>query len=693
MNKKTITIEEVPNEIDDHLLDIIGNDFKFDHSKGLAEWLKNSIDAYRTNGFHHDDQKVFFRFTDQEVAFPIVECIDFVGMSETDIEKAFKRWGDPDAAKRGKKIKVYGGHGNGGKFYMRQMFKESRFVTYKDGILNVFGFSENKKYGYAKDLKNKKMKSEDALKFAEINNLPIPKSLREKIRSGIAGFTVVQGIGPDGIKGRFKINKEIEKFKNHPQSRRILERASVSIIYNGESFYALLKPDELDPLAEFREPRISHIPETFVIGSGTDKTIIKMANEKYPPGKLVLKTSSEVLAKGGKLGELNRIDILGEIGVIGSYQLSELGVTGWPQAAFIYGEFSPANEGEASILEDPNNDCVSNDRSKLVSNETTKALVEWIAREIDSLAKEIADTEREKQKNSQREITTKFNDVLNEWKNKHMGKILSDLFGSGGENGSGGEKRTLGTTVSEPINGFDFKFPLAEIERNSVEKITLKISVPEALPIGAVVSFTSDSEKITLEDSEIAIKSDYLKSTESGRNVAFLNVGIIGLEIGAEATIFAKAGRLISSIQIKVVPEKEKGSGKSFPQVLLSNFDTDPIGIAPEGKVILGERDPIIYQRPQDVASNIYWINTTSPMASKIYDKFTFDSIQWRNFLFERYVDIFVKEAIRRLEKRDYQNFNSDSVDREIDEVIRKVHKSAKDDLDAFLFEEGYFIK
>ena len=36
------------NEFDDHILDVFGNAFKFDHAKGLAEWIKNSADAYST---------------------------------------------------------------------------------------------------------------------------------------------------------------------------------------------------------------------------------------------------------------------------------------------------------------------------------------------------------------------------------------------------------------------------------------------------------------------------------------------------------------------------------------------------------------------------------------------------------------------------------------------------------------------
>jgi hypothetical protein len=79
-------------------------------------------------------------------------------------------------------------------------------------------------------------------------------------------------------------------------------------------------------------------------------------------------------------------------------------------------------------------------------------------------------------------------------------------------------------------------------------------------------------------------------------------------------------------------------------------------------------------------------------MASKIYDKFRFDSPQWRTYLFDRYVDIFVKEAIHDLEKKDFQNFTADTVDRRIEEVVRKVHQSANEDLEQFLFEPTYIV-
>ena len=167
MKKQAIAIEETEHVIDDRFFDVLGNEFK-NHVKGLAGWLKNSADAYIDRGSPLSDQFVVLRFTDEGVSFPTIECIDFIGMSHENIQKAVRHWGDPTASKRGKNIKTYGGHGNGGKFYMRQAFTESHIITYKEGLLNVWGFSKNGKYGFAKGCEKKKMKPVDAMKFAKI---------------------------------------------------------------------------------------------------------------------------------------------------------------------------------------------------------------------------------------------------------------------------------------------------------------------------------------------------------------------------------------------------------------------------------------------------------------------------------------------------------------------------------------------
>jgi hypothetical protein len=156
----------------------------------------------------------------------------------------------------------------------------------------------------------------------------------------------------------------------------------------------------------------------------------------------------------------------------------------------------------------------------------------------------------------------------------------------------------------------------------------------------------------------------------------------------------ASAGKYSDKMKIKVVEKKGGGEKKSrYPKVLLSGHDADPLGIAQEGKVFLSVRDPLVYQRPQDTAHGIYWINTSSPMAEAILNRENggVESTRWRDFLFQRYVDIFVKEGLHELQKNDPENFRADVIESKImDDLIRKIHTAASSDLDELLFGQSY---
>src|SRR3989344_5426919 len=390
-----LKIKEEPNVYHDNILDIWGNDFNFSHEKGLAEWLKNSVDAYRRAGAADKDQYIIFRFTDgTQSAPPTVECIDFVGMDYIDTEKAFKWWGDPNAAKRGRKVRVYGGHGNGGKFYMRQMFQQSYFVTYRGGKINIFGFNENRKYGFADGYKDRKTPLEEALKVAGINKSLIPNAVLRQLEHGETGFTVVKGIRPKKIVGRnLPVFRICDRLKYHPQARSPLKFSNVSVIHNDRILTNSLRMEEIEPMGGFEGPYFFEIPE-FIdsVSDGESDKGVQMADKRYGEGSLVLKTSSVPFGRGGKKPELNCIDIVGEIGVIASYNMQQIGfLRYYPQAQYIYGECT------CPILEDPEYDCVQNDRERLVENERTKALLQWIAGRIDEVAGKIAEKDAKKE--------------------------------------------------------------------------------------------------------------------------------------------------------------------------------------------------------------------------------------------------------------------------------------------------------
>lgn len=682
-------IVEEANVFDDHLLDIIGNEFKFDHPKGLSEWLKNSADAYIREGISDSEQNVVLRLINSRNKEALFEMVDFVGMTENDINKAFKRWGDPEAARRGSKKTVYGGHGNGGKFYMRQMFTRSYFVTYRNGMLNTFGFSSNKKYGFAKDFKNRKVAPEGALGIAQISDIYFPRGVKKAILCGKSGFTVVRGVGPSGMTNKIKVAVVIDGLKTHPQARRIIDRLNFWFVYSGTSDYALLKPNPIAPLPKFEGPFIISIPKKLPL-DGEEGGEIEMSNKKYGPGRLIIRTSEEAFERGSRSSELNRVDIIGTLGVIATYQLRELGVTTFPQASFLYGEC------ECPILEAPEMDCVKNDRDKLVLTPRSRALLAWVREEIDKLAGTIAEAERLEQKESQRKVSASYNQFLNKWKDRFMRRILADLINplTGGAPGTGKDGSKRRAVLENPVGGLQFSYSKASIEADKIETLTLKASTPDPFPVGTVIRIASDNKLIELVDNQAVIHSETIKASKTGELVAVLDVLVVGKKEGVSGCIRAVAGKTSAKIDLDVIKSTngDGSRGSKYPQVLLSGYDDDPLNLAPGGKVFLGGRDPLVYQRLQDVQSGIYWINTQGPLAKHILELHGGDhSLRWRDYLLQRYVDIFTKQALYELQKKDPDNFRAERIDNDIlDRLTREVHLAAAQELSGFLFEEEF---
>lgn len=245
----TPKIKPQPNEYDDHILDLFGQEFRFDHAKGVAEWIKNSADAYNRAGVEDDEMVILVELHERiPKRNSLFRVIDFVGMTHEDIDKALKRWGDPHAAKYGartksKKLKTLGGHGNGGKFYARQSFKHAMWITYRDGKLNVFGF-ENKVYGFLDGYEDRDVTLEEALEFADIDIDELPDAARVRLgQSG--GFTVVYGEQPESFSGRATARTIIDKLLNNPQARRPLLHNPVYARIGYEQGWLLAFPDKM----------------------------------------------------------------------------------------------------------------------------------------------------------------------------------------------------------------------------------------------------------------------------------------------------------------------------------------------------------------------------------------------------------------------------------------------------------------
>jgi hypothetical protein len=364
----------------------------------------------------------------------------------------------------------------------------------------------------------------------------------------------------------------------------------------------------------------------------------------------------------------------------------ELGVRNFPQAAFIYGEC------ECPILEDPENDCVRNDRTKLVENDLTRTLLQWVSEQVDSLASEIAFAEEKERERIRAKISSEYNEFLNKWKNKFMKKMLIEVLGRGiemeGKVGRGRIKKIL-----EVPKDLEFSYTGTKIPLNEKWPLTLKARVPNPIPIGTVIFLSSTTPFIELEKDQIVIKSDYVKKTSDSEKVAVMNAYVTGKRVGEKGKVRAEAGKYNAEIEIEVVEEKGTQSTRKplYPKVLLSGIDPDPLNLAPGGKVILDPRQPLVYQRPQDIKEGIYWINTSAPLAQAILNEYSSHSLRWRDYLFQRYVEIFVKEAIYELQKKDPDSFRAERIDSDIlGTLVNKIHSNAVEELKDFLFNEDY---
>lgn len=606
MTKVAIVPEK--NEYHDNILDLMGQAFKFDHAKGLAEWIKNSADAYATTAKVQDsEQFVLLRFEIRNPKkYSVFECVDFVGMKETDISKALKVWGNPEAAKKGTDLATYGGHGNGGKFYMRQMFKVSRYVTYREGLLNVFGFDDKRRYGFANDakgksLKNVKMGLDDALKFAGIQNLNIPPVVQARWKKQGPGFTVVIGEEPEKFSGRSTIESVLERLRVHPQARRLVAHKQVVVLGRADKWGKRMELPIITPMPGFEDIRPIDLPKKFE----HREKVFEFRNSKYPQAKLTLKTSDQPFSRGSELEVMNGIDIIGEVGCVGSYRMNELGVFRFAQEAdFIYGEC------ECPLLEDPEHNSVTNDREKLADNELTQALLAWIAQQVESLAEKMSDKRRTEQKQRDLEKSSLFIALLDKWKNRFMIKLSGILFGgkeggetfggfgagSGGGGGAEGGNGTGGGGAGDGPKGGDGK------------------------------------------------------GTGGGSG-------------------------------------SEQRKGPKMPRVLLSGRDLDPLDPGATNPYICSDRHPPVHQRDVDISEGIFWINTAKPLAVKILDHDGAESIRWREYLFQRFVDIILKQQIHQLGKADPQ-LTADKIDNLMDKVTSSVHDQAAQDLEAFLFDE-----
>jgi hypothetical protein len=432
----SFTIAHQEAEMDkERVLDLLGAQFKGKYAAGAAEWLKNAYDqALRMNepGVSYIVLHVETP-TSRTGADGLMECIDFVGATYEEINEHLKRWGSEVAASRGRvDFAGFGGHGNGGKFHMRENFKFSEFITYRGGRVTVFGFDETKHYGFDEKYRGLGVSPAEARSIASLdpNRPDLPAAVRAAVSSNDPAecrFTIVRGRVLRHPAQWSRSESFESRLLADAQAKQVLERAHVTFS-DGDRIIDPLRVPAIPDRPGYEGGRVYDLPAE--LKSGDDA--IALTSTEPTAGHLTLRVAFDPFARRDPT---HAIDIKGRNELtIASYRVGELPIRNRAGADFIYGSL------HAPVLED--HGLKTNERVHLVANPLTDTILEWVALRIDDLSDELAKEENAKRRARDENENQALSNRLNRWKNKFLRArevMVSVGKGEGaGEGGTGG---------------------------------------------------------------------------------------------------------------------------------------------------------------------------------------------------------------------------------------------------------------
>lgn len=608
MSKNTNHV--IKTKIHADILDTFGKSFKFKHGKGVAEWLKNSLDQYLRLLKNKEETisgnwPVLIHLVDGngQSKGPNLAVIDFGGTTYEEIEKFFLYWGDTSAASHGKTIKdvaLTGGHGNGGKFYMREMWREgARFLTWKTGLVTSLVVQKMKKNetGYF-EAENKNILWQEALQMAlplsehlgggeDIieyirTNLPNIYSDLENQKRGfsiIVGRRAVQAMSSNDVVvgGKWKHQQLIDEICDAQQARRPIRELNITVFVNNKVIIERLIPYLIE--IDENYPNETHaLPGDVVSGLKTGLsdaglfTIFKSANQLT-----------------GRLKDLNSLFISDSKGnPIASYPIHELSFPGYsPLLSFMHAELQ-VNFLEISQI-------VTNDRERLVDSHATQLILEFVARKIWEKIQVIEKINRENKTKDDLELAAILNDTLNKHAQRFLQQVQTEIlvdyvpsdvgggFGGGGS-GAGGENKGSGGKGKR----------------------------------------------------------------EQGKGG--------GKGVGGDVEISGDAKKVRHS---------------QYPRMLLSGRDKDPGREDGETKN-LTDRHPPLHQDDIDRMYNVWWLNATHPYAAKALKKGGGPKgLAFKSHHLSMFRDMVQREALRILQRREAE-LPLDRIEIELDEISNR---------------------
>jgi len=287
------------------------------HENGLPEWIKNSSAAYINEGIESNARIIIVSFNQKKRSKPSsISCLDFVGMTSEKIERDFRRWADPEAASRssisGAALGELGGHGNGGKCYMTQMFKDYAYLnTVKNNMCCKYGVAGGTiSLGYApnetegKDIcvPNVQSELESCLNIVDMEIDKLPDEVASIAKSA-TGFTFIQGVNPKDCTPKIPIENLMESLLSHHQMITPVKICKIYITVNGK-FYNNRQPlllPTIEPIKGYEKPLVKEIPEKLK-DPKSEQMISIYQKDNEPKGRLEIFTSAKNMriGRGGR---------------------------------------------------------------------------------------------------------------------------------------------------------------------------------------------------------------------------------------------------------------------------------------------------------------------------------------------------------------------------------------------------------
>ncbi len=598
----------IKTRISPDFLDTIGKSFKFKHGKGVAEWLKNSLDQYlrlleRKEESLPGNWPVFIHLIDGagQSKGPNLAVVDFGGTTYKEIDKFFLYWGDTSAASHGRvvnNIALTGGHGNGGKFYMREMWRDgARFLTWLKGKTTslIVKKMDDRSTGLF-ELEDVALTWQDAFAFAlskdeylcgpdgMLNYLntqyaQLVSELNQQRRgfSIVVGRRAVQATSANDVVsgGKWRYQQLIDDICDAQQALRPIRELCISVFINGQVTIERLTPRAVEGDANWPVQKLA------LLASSIEPLSASHHNNEI--GTLSIFQSVSQLT--GRLRELNALFVAdAKANPIASYPIHELNLPGYsPLVSFVHAEL------QLSFPEI--SEFVTNDRERLVDSAITRSILEWVGSKIWERIRSIEKATQEKKHRQDLEIASKLNDSLN----KHAQRFLKQV------------------------------------------------------------------------QTEILV--DYVPDTTGG-GPGTGGAGSGGVSRGTAGSGKRQHGR--GGGQGEGGDAEKPGSNKhvhhsDYPKMLLSSYDLDPAKDYQETKH-LTERHPPLHQDDVDKTYNVWWLNTSHPYAEKALRKGGGpEGLAFKSHQLSMFRDMVQREALRILQRREAE-LPLDRIENELDE-------------------------